>query len=89
MLEYRERNQPQPPETLGVDDTSRASRATRKEGYMELAARYGLQDMEIGGSEGKEQTVEQEYRAYIALAPPPTVIDILKFWEVGDSLMLF
>lgn len=56
---------------------------------MELAARYGLQDMEIGGSEGKEQTVEQEYRAYIALAPPPTVIDILKFWEVGDSLMLF
>lgn len=54
--------------------------------YMSLAAQYGLSDdMEIGGSDERQQTTEQEYQAYITAQPSPRNIDVLKFWEVGGT----
>ena len=82
MLEYRERNQSQPSESPGVDAASLVT--GEMESYMELAAQYGLQDMEIGESAGNEQTIEEEYQAYFALSPSPKTTNILKYWEVGD-----
>jgi len=58
--------------------------------YMSLAAQYGLDsDMEIGESGANEQTVEQEYQAYVTAPLSPKSINILKFWEVGIMLMIF
>jgi hypothetical protein len=49
--------------------------------FMMLAQRYGLSDdMNIGGSNETEQTLEQEYQAYVTATR--SAVDILKFWEV-------
>jgi hypothetical protein len=50
--------------------------------YMSLAAQYGITDMEIGNPGIPDQTVEQEYQAYITAPLSPNTMDILKFWEV-------
>jgi hypothetical protein len=57
--------------------------------YMSLAAQYGLEDMDIGASNSPEQTIEQEYQAYITAPLSPKSMDILKFWEVGDSMAIY
>jgi hypothetical protein len=53
--------------------------------YMTLDAQYGLMedDLEIGSSTTPEQTVEQEYQAYVTASLSPKKVDILKFWEVS------
>jgi hypothetical protein len=58
--------------------------------YMTLDAQYGLadDDMAIGGTTMSEQTVEQEFQAYVTAPLSPNNIDILKFWEVSRELML-
>jgi len=49
---------------------------------MTLAERYGLgDDMNIGGPSDTDQTIEQEYQAYVT-AVRSSFTDILKFWEV-------
>jgi len=56
--------------------------------FMSLAQQYGIADeMEIGGCSETTQTIEQEYQAYIT-APLSKNINILKFWEVGDTLLM-
>jgi DNA-directed RNA polymerase specialized sigma24 family protein len=51
--------------------------------YMSLAEQYGLgSDMDVGDSGANEQTIEQEYQAYITVPLSPKNINILKFWEV-------
>jgi len=51
--------------------------------YMSLAEKYGMTDMHIGGASGAaEQTIEQEYQAYITAPLSSSATDILKFWEV-------
>ena len=57
--------------------------ATRRPHWMNLAAQLGVEDedMVIGDSSQGEQTVEQEYQAYVTAQPSKS--DILKFWEVG------
>ena len=51
--------------------------------YQTLAAQYGIEEeMDIGRSNTREQTVEQEYQAYIMAPLSPKNINILKFWEV-------
>ena len=53
--------------------------------YMSLAERYGLGiDMNIGGLDETEQTVDQEYQAYITAVL--SSIDILKFWEITNFI---
>jgi hypothetical protein len=57
------------------------------EAYMELAAQYGLpNDMIIGNPcETQQQTVDQEYQAYVTAPCSPKDVKPLKFWEVrGD-----
>jgi hypothetical protein len=85
MLEYREKDgtnhNNKPP--------SEADRAYRGAGerpkFMSLAAQYGLKDMDIGNSNGPQQTIEQEYQAYITVQPPKD-INTLRFWEVRNSI---
>jgi hypothetical protein len=52
--------------------------------YMELSSKYGLpSDLEIRNLGPKEQTVEQEYKAYVTAPCSEKGTDILKFWEVS------
>lgn len=85
MREYRERiKNEEPVETSGEDlDTGKTEK------FMLLATEYygGLDDMVIGGSGGDqrfEQSVEQEYQAYITAPLSAISVNILRFWEVGD-----
>ena len=50
--------------------------------YMSLVAQYGITDMEIGNPGICDQSVEQEYQAYITAPLSPKTMDILKFWKV-------
>ena len=59
--------------------------------YMTLNAQYGLtdDDMAIGGTTTtSQQTVEQEFQAYITAPLSPNNINILKFWEASGELIL-
>jgi hypothetical protein len=49
--------------------------------YMSLAAQYGLEDdMNFNDNSGQdEQTVDQEYQAYVMAQCSPKGTDILKF----------
>jgi hypothetical protein len=52
--------------------------------YMELTSKYGLDDdLDIRNLGPKEQTVYQEYQAYVTAPSSDSSTDILKFWEVG------
>ena len=59
--------------------------------YMTLGAQYGIADeMDIAANPG-QQTIEQEYQAYITAVTSPKTINILGFWEViqcGGSYFL-
>ena len=54
--------------------------------YMSLADQYGLDDdMYIRKPRVGRQTVDEEYRVYVAEAPSDEDTDPLKFWEVGGD----
>lgn len=54
--------------------------------YMSLAAQYDLEDdMSIGAPGSQEQSIEQEYQAYITAPLSQKRTPILKFWEVRGS----
>ena len=54
--------------------------------YMSLTSQYDLEDdMSIGASGMQEQSIEQEYQAYITAPLSPIKMPILKFWEVSSS----
>jgi hypothetical protein len=88
MLEYREKgsvgnNEEQSTRTPGASAADPGAGELPK--YMSLAAQYGLDsDMDFGESGETEQTIEQEYQAYITAPLSPKTVNILKFWEVGD-----
>jgi len=51
-----------------------------------LAAKYGLSDdMDVGDPGATEQTVEQEYQAYITAPLSQKHMDIVKFWEASNK----
>lgn len=81
MLKYREGSKEGLAPTPEVDAADSGTEEVEK--YFLIAAQYGL-DMDIGESEGIEQTVEQEYQAYITAPLSSKTVNILKFWEVGD-----
>jgi hypothetical protein len=90
MIEYRattatEEQQQQPPPTGTL--TPHIGEIPH---YMSLDVQYGIEedDMAIGGS-SSDQTVEQEFQAYITAPLSPPSIDILKFWEVSRSRVIF
>ena len=83
MVEYREKNKKEgPAQTLGADAADPGIGEMAK--YFSIAADYGIDDMDIGESGGDEQTVEQEYQAYITAPLSLKTVSILKFWEVRD-----
>jgi len=59
-------------------------------GYMSLAAEYGCAGMmDIGEPvEGKQQTVDQEYEAYVTGKLSLKNQDPLRFWEVRGTLIV-
>lgn len=85
MVEYRERadavtanlGQPAPVPALSGDSNTPA--------FMTLAAQYGLDedDMGLGNNNSNQQTIEQEYQAYITSTLSNGAVDIIKFWEVS------
>ena len=81
MLEFRTRNEG-PVQTPGADMDLGIEDDVDK--YLTLTARYGLDDMEIGESDGIEQTIEQEYQAYVIAPLSKKDVDIFRFWEVGE-----
>jgi hypothetical protein len=51
--------------------------------YMKLGVQYGLVDeMDISNPSVSQQTIEQEYQAYIMVALTAKSMPILTFWEV-------
>jgi hypothetical protein len=90
MVEYREQaaapeEDPSPRIQPGGTDTNLPS-------YMSLAAKYGLDDddkMGIGNRRATEQTVKQEYQAYITSPLSPKSTDIVKFWEESNTGLLW
>jgi hypothetical protein len=91
MLEYRERNKKKAPaQTRAVDAADPGTEKLEK--YWSIAAKYGLgEEMGMGVDEsgGNEQTIDQEYQAYITGTTLRRNVNILNFWEVGDLLMTF
>jgi hypothetical protein len=88
MIEYRERAvgpEEQPPPGLQPGGS-----AVNLPSYS-LAEQYGLtdDDMDIGSPGINEQTVEQEYQAYITASLSPKTIDIVKFWEASNRSLDF
>ncbi len=77
-MEYRQQAATATPEEA-VPSPDTAARPA----YMSLAAQYGIADeMDIGDSGPNEQTIEQEYQAYLKSPPTSKTVDIIKYWEV-------
>jgi hypothetical protein len=89
MVEYRERNNKEGPAPTPGADAADVADPVEAAKYLAIAAKYGIDDMEIGESMGNEQTIEQEYQAYITAPLASKAINILKFWEVGNLFMIF
>ena len=81
MREYRERRA-----IAGSAGEPLVPSTTAAPAFMHLYSQYGFSDadMQIGLSGQNEQSVDEEYRAYVRGAHAANV-DILKFWEVGDD----
>lgn len=85
MIEYRERSGA-PKQTAPVTSSSKGLFA----GYENLTKQYGLPDMEIvDPMDQEEQTVEQEYQAYITSPVAPTGTCSIKFWQVSSTASIF
>ena len=88
MIEYHARNK-----NKGPGQTREAGTADlgteQVEKYMEITAKYGLDDIQIRESAQEEQTIEQEYWSYTTVSLSLKNINILKFWEVSDLSMTF
>ena len=82
MIEYRTRATA--PEEQPLPTLQPGGSGTNLPPYTSLAAKYGLtdDDMDIGNPGTNEQTVEQEYQAYITAPLSPKTTIIIKFWEV-------
>ena len=86
MIEYRERAEEEAPEELPPPSLQPGNTVPNLPSYS-LAAEYGLgdDDMDIGNPGPNEQTVEQEYQAYIIAPLSPKTTNIIKFWEASKQ----
>ena len=88
ILEYCERDKKEGAmQTPGADAGDLNTGEIDK--YALIAAEFGMDDMEISESRRNEQSLEQEYQAYITALLLSKTINILKFWEVADLLIIF
>lgn len=86
MSEYREKAAADSDEVPPSEEDPTSPNAPM---YMSLAAQYGLgDDMKIGNlaENRREQTVNQEYQAYLTAQCSQSNVNILQFWEVGDDI---
>jgi hypothetical protein len=82
MVEYRAWNKP--------DLDIRVDRAARDQPFAldDLAGQYGLEDFMdfVDHTVQHEQSIDDEFNAYMTALLAPKGTDILKFWEVSYSL---
>ncbi len=57
--------------------------------YALIAAEFGMDDMEISEFRRNKQSLEQEYQVYITAPLLSKTVNILKFWEVANLLIIF
>jgi hypothetical protein len=84
MIEYREQaGAPSEEHPPGIQPGSSGANLPS----YALAAEYGLddEDMDIGNPGANEQTVEQEYQAYITAPLSMKTTSIIKFWEASKQ----
>lgn len=83
MLEYRQRApnaEPSIPE-------GPAHPGDQEDPFMTLASQYGLAvEMTIGASVSNEQTVDEEYRAYVTTQCSPPMTNTVQFWGVSGNI---
>lgn len=88
MLEYREAKK-KLEEAAASSDTAPAPATPEPDdapAFMSLAERYGLPGMGFANDEDTdEQTVEQEYQAYVTAPLSRKGTNILKYWEASYS----
>ena len=86
MREYRERAIAESAREPSVPAHMLVPSAAAAPAFMHLYSKYGFSDadMQIGASGPNEQSVDEEYCAYVK-GPHAGNVDILKFWEVGDD----
>ena len=83
MAEYRERAKARAPASTVVTPIELFAAPA----YTHLARKYGLADMWLGTSQDSEaQTLEQEYQSYITVPLSVEGTDMLRFWEVRNTL---
>jgi len=83
MLEYREAKKKLEEAAASGDAAPEPDDAPP---FMSLAERYGLCDMGFANAEDTdEQTVEQEYQAYVTAPLSRKGTNILKHWEASYS----
>ena len=89
MLEYREKATTTNDEEPRIPD-NRANSGDVGEIYMDLAAQYGLgDDMTISDpGDNRQQTIQEEYQAYVTAPRSSKAVDPLKFWEVGGASLV-
>jgi hypothetical protein len=89
MLEYREKAKQKALEGQSAPTVAVPGVGTGKmPSYISLAQQYGYNDdnMEFDGSSDAEQTLEQEYQAYVTAPLSTKYTDILKYWEVSNVI---
>jgi len=86
MMKYREKAEKATPNANDEEPPILAV-SPKVEAYMTLAAEYGLEDNMTIGDPGKyQQTLEEEYQAYVTAPSLPRGTDPLRFWEAcGDT----
>lgn len=89
MLEYREKATNSDDEEPLIPD-NRAYSEDVGEPYMDLAAQYGLgDDMTISNpGDNRQQTIQEEYQAYVTALCLPRDVSPLRFWEVGGASLV-
>lgn len=89
-MEYRDRGgitTIQEPETsTGADNAAKEDLF----GIDDLAKQYGLEDLMdfSDGTAQPDQSIEDEFNAYITAPLSPKGTDVLKFWEVSDLIII-
>ena len=86
MLEYREQKKKKEAAPSGNAAPAPAAPEPNDPPFMSLAERYGLPNMGFANAEDTdEQTVEQEYQAYVTAPLSWRGTNILKHWEASYS----
>lgn len=76
MLEYRERN-------ISPIPSSQPGAAGKEEKWQALALQYDLGEMYLDDDDDeRDQTVEEEFSAYVTAPLVRGGVDLVKFWQV-------